>query len=232
MTTRQPPPRRPARPAIHLNCALTARGTLGSGMISCPADWRRVHQLREEHEAVSVGARTWLADEPRLTARPDRLGRAPRRQPDVVVFAGTHLCTVKPDGRRVFVIGAHPPGAAGAIAILAGDHDLVGPLSALHGHGVGSLLVEGGPTLLRSFLEQGLVDRFTIFVRSSRAADAGRALRSALSRWAQRRPHAEGPDAGAPEAPLAFTEEPFGEGFLFASGPSHRPRVAAPRSAE
>ena len=59
-----------ARPFVHLNLALTHDGLLnaadGSRLpISCDVDWRRVHGLREQYDAVAVGAVTWRRDSPR-----------------------------------------------------------------------------------------------------------------------------------------------------------------------
>ena len=44
-------------------------------------------------------------------------------------------------------------------------------LRALAGDGVQSLLLEGGPTLARAFLEAGLVDKLVFFVASRLSGD-------------------------------------------------------------
>jgi len=74
-------------------------------------------------------------------------------------------------------------------------------LKALHDHGIESLFVEGGPTLLRSFFDQGFIDVVTIFVRASTVPAARHAARQSL-----------GP------IPVTFSVRPFGEGFLLESG--------------
>lgn len=48
------------------------------------------------------------------------------------------------------------------------EHDLQGLLKRLYGEGITSLMVEGGPTLLRSFVEQGLYDDVKVEVSSVR----------------------------------------------------------------
>ena len=170
----------PSRPFVHLNFAVDTRGRMGSESggslpISTAEDWRRVHGLREQAQAVAVGGRTWIADRPRLTARADHLGRPPRRQPDRVVFAGGHDCEFVRDPRRTFVIGRQAPPIPGVVFSYCCDHDLAQPLETLSQQGVRSLLVEGGPTLLRSFLGQRCFDRLTLFVRTD-DVDRGLAL--------------------------------------------------------
>ncbi|MBO0883909.1 MAG: dihydrofolate reductase family protein, partial [Mycobacterium sp.] len=62
------------RPFIHLNFAIDQWGRHcgASGkplQVSCGQDWQRVHALREQYDAVAVGAQTWLLDRPRLNVR-------------------------------------------------------------------------------------------------------------------------------------------------------------------
>lgn len=161
-----------SRPFIHINIALAEDGKMAAGSgeslpISCDEDWCRVHRLREDYDAVAVGARTWIRDQPRLTARPERLGREPLRQPDRVIFMGAHRpFVVGPDTRRTFVVGARMPRTAGVSFIQATDHALYRPLEALYRYQIRSMLVEGGLMLLESFLRQECIDRVTAFVRT------------------------------------------------------------------
>ena len=193
------------RPFIHINFA--AEDVSGpeaplahAGNISCHADWRRVHELRERYDAVAVGGRTWNLDRPRLTIRSERLGREQRRQPRRVVFAGSHPCVVSP-GAPAFVVRSSGAADSGAVALAMTSRDLEGPLAALHAHGIDSMLVEGGPTLLRSFLHQGLADAMTVYVRAGTAEAADRGVRDSL---------------GA--LPGDFRVSVFGEGFLLEAG--------------
>ena len=137
-----------------------------------------MHQLRERYDAIAVGARTWIGDRPLLTARRERLGREPRRQPARVIFVGRHACPVAGNGRRTFIVGAVAPGLQDlpddVCFIPADGHDLRSPLAALYAAGLGSLLVEGGPTLLRSFLVQGLFDVVEVYVRNPLPDEARR----------------------------------------------------------
>ncbi len=142
------------RPFIHINFAIDATAAPGHGFaelsVSCAADWQRVHALREQYDAVAVGGRTWEIDRPRLNVRPERLGREPSRQPARVVFAGNKTQISEPD----VVVVSDPV------------HSLSGPLRELHARGIASMLVEGGPTLIRSFLIQGYADQMTVFARA------------------------------------------------------------------
>lgn len=173
------------RPWIHLNFAVCEDGRMSAGgaalPISCQCDWQRVHALRESYDAVAVGAGTWINDRPRLNVRPESLGREPRRQPARVIFAGTRDCCLPPDVRRTFVVGDRTPDSdENAVFIHCPGHGLAAALESLGRHGVSSLLVEGGPTLLSSFVAQGFFDRITVFVRTDSDAAAAQAAGVAL----------------------------------------------------
>jgi GTP cyclohydrolase II/3,4-dihydroxy 2-butanone 4-phosphate synthase/GTP cyclohydrolase II len=170
-----------ARPYVHLNfamCASAAGEPQGSRNVSCAPDWQRVHLLRERYTAVAVGANTWFADQPRLTARAEHLQRPPRRQPHPVVFLGSKTLPPQPGSRRLFVVGANLPRQDGIVAIEAQGHALAAPLAILREMAIDSMLVEGGATLLRSFIAQDVADEITIYVATPSAElAADRALR-------------------------------------------------------
>ncbi|MCW2543872.1 MAG: riboflavin biosynthesis protein ribd, partial [Frankiales bacterium] len=123
-----------------------------------------VHRLRAESDAIVVGIGTVLADDPQLTARPDRghqplrvvldpKGRTPqdaavldRSAPTLVVTNGASFG----DDRTL---------------VLSGDRvDLDDLLKELAARDVVSVLVEGGPTIAGAFLRAGLVDRVIGYV--------------------------------------------------------------------
>jgi 2,5-diamino-6-(ribosylamino)-4(3H)-pyrimidinone 5'-phosphate reductase len=160
------------RPFIHLNFAFDQQGRhCGAGgeplAISCTTDWRRVHALREQYDAVAVGGRTWRLDRPRLNVRADRLGRPPNRQPARVAFLGGHRYEPGALTPPTFVIARSPTELPGSTVIRAPGRGLEQPLGELWRMGVRSMLVEGGPTLLGSFLVQNCFDRMTVFVRGA-----------------------------------------------------------------
>lgn len=105
-----------------------------------------VHRLRSLSDAILVGGRTALLDNPSLTTR-HWPGRSPRR---VVIDTRGDL----PAGLRLF--------PARVFHAATGEwplHDVLGELAA---EGVQSLLVEGGPTLHQAFIDQGLWDEIRV----------------------------------------------------------------------
>jgi diaminohydroxyphosphoribosylaminopyrimidine deaminase / 5-amino-6-(5-phosphoribosylamino)uracil reductase len=137
------------RPFVVLKLALTLDARVfvpgTERWISGPESRRRVHELRAQVDAVAVGMGTARADEPQLTARDVGATRQPRR----------------------LLFGC---GASGDLEVRSGPLDP--ELRALAGEGVQSLLLEGGPTIARSFLEADLVDKLMLFV-APRIAGAG-----------------------------------------------------------
>ena len=136
---------------------------------------RRALLLREEYDAVLVGARTVEADDPLLTRR---LGKAGRRRfrrivldgrlrapasarlfqkPDDVIVA-TALSPEHPRARRLAAHGVEVWSLKGT-----GGVDLPGLLARLAAEGVSGLLVEGGAETLFGFFRAGLVDRVAVF---------------------------------------------------------------------
>ena len=140
---------------------------------------RRVHRLRAASDAVMVGINTVLADDPRLTAR-DKKGVPLERQPlRVVVDTSGRMPLDAPmlgePGRTLVAAGDLDESAAAAlrdagaeVVSLPGDGpsvDLAALMDALASeHGVTSMLVEGGATLLGSLFDLGLVDKVIAFV--------------------------------------------------------------------
>ena len=118
-----------------------------------------------------------------------------------MIFAGSHPCIFARAGSPTYVVGRNLDADNDVVAVAAHRNDLSTPLKALHDHGIESLFVEGGPTLLRSFFDQGFIDVVTIFVRAPTAPAARHAARQSL-----------GP------MPVTFSVRPFGEGFLLESG--------------
>lgn len=145
--------RRSGRPWVTLKLAATMDGRTaapdGSSRWITGVEARAdVHRERSEHDAVLVGAGTVRADDPALTVRdaggPGGVGSSDR-QPLRVVLGSA------PIGARV-----HP------CLELTGDLGQV--LDILGGQGVLSVLVEGGPTVARSFHAAGLVNRYLIYL--------------------------------------------------------------------
>jgi diaminohydroxyphosphoribosylaminopyrimidine deaminase/5-amino-6-(5-phosphoribosylamino)uracil reductase len=131
------------RPFVILKLALTLDGRVvvrDTRWVSGEESRRRVHELRAQVDAVAVGMGTVRADDPQLSARDVDVPRQPRR----LAFGTGPL----PDGSELEL-------RAGA---------LEDELAALAAEGVQSLLLEGGPTLVASFLRADLVDKVLLFV--------------------------------------------------------------------
>lgn len=105
-----------------------------------------VHRLRSRSDAILVGGRTALLDNPSLTTR-HWPGPSPMRV--VIDSHGDLPADLRLFPARVFRVGA------GELPL----QDILGDLAA---EGVQSLLVEGGPTLHQAFLDQGLWDELRV----------------------------------------------------------------------
>jgi diaminohydroxyphosphoribosylaminopyrimidine deaminase/5-amino-6-(5-phosphoribosylamino)uracil reductase len=163
---------RPDRPFVAVKVAASLDGFLAdhagrSQWISGPEAREWAQWLRAGFDAIAVGGRTAVADDPRLTVR----GRVtPRVPPARVVFAGD---LPLPASLRVLRAGGGGPsmvvmrsqaaglgrdlGAGGARVLVADD--LLASLRALAETGIRTILVEGGGRLIGALLDQGLVDR-------------------------------------------------------------------------
>ena len=169
--------KRTGRPFLTLKLALTLDGrcatrTGDSQWITSEESRRRVHEMRDQADAVMVGSGTVLADSPRLTVRlvEPRDGRQPVR----VVLAPEGLAPDQPmlqePGRTIVFTGPEARGAEASEAVevvrlAAGEGrlDLEEVLAELGWRNIMSVLLEGGPTLAGRFLEQGLVDKLVFF---------------------------------------------------------------------
>jgi len=131
------------RPFVTYKVAATLDGRVtvpGSRWVSGEDSRRLVHELRAAADAVAVGMGTVRADNPRLDARDVHAEHQPRR--------------------LAFGRGPLPEGSE--LELRSGD--LPEELEALAEEGVQSLLLEGGPTLAASFLDDDLVDKLLVFV--------------------------------------------------------------------
>lgn len=161
------------RPYITLKWAQTSDGVMGVRpgadgcgrrlMISSLPAWRRAHRLRAQHSAILVGRNTALYDNPSLTTRlvdgpsPLRVvidphGRLPQ---SLSLFDGS-VPTLVAGYRKKSCVAERPN-----VDFLRIDKsgDFLGQLlDGLYSRNVQSVLVEGGATVLRQFLERDLWD--------------------------------------------------------------------------
>lgn len=183
----------PDRPFVIVNMVATVdgRAAIGgrSGPIGGPADTRLFAELRTVPEAIMVGTGTLRAERyGRLVKAPERRERraAAGLAADPVAVLLSRRLDLPWDAplfaepaQRVVVACAHdapggpPPGLAADVELLRLEDASPGPaLRALRArHGVRSVLCEGGPTLNRRLLADGVLDELFLTVGPLISAD-------------------------------------------------------------
>jgi diaminohydroxyphosphoribosylaminopyrimidine deaminase / 5-amino-6-(5-phosphoribosylamino)uracil reductase len=171
------------RPYVFIKAALTLDGNLATASgdakwISSEPSRRIVHQLRDEVQAVMVGAQTVRADNPELTARLAGKGRHPR--PVIVTTdldvpanakviqtpaAGGALlfCTRRASAERVNILRKLGAEVVVVKADRAGHADLAEVMRELGERKIASVLIEGGARLINSALRAGIGDELIFF---------------------------------------------------------------------
>lgn len=166
------------RPFVHLKLATSFDGRISlrnsvSTAISNGTALRRVHEIRNEYDAILIGATTAVVDDPSLT---DRSGR-PRRRPLVRVVLDNRL-RLRTDSVLATTTAAAPtlvftncidPERVKAIAetgvevvpVELGARNLRAVLAELASREIQSILVEGGTEVAGAFIDAKLVDKVT-----------------------------------------------------------------------
>lgn len=173
------------RPFVTLKWAQSADGYIDAPRdagetalhVSTPVSLAAVHKLRAMHDAILVGRRTALLDNPSLNLRYwagraplrlviDRLGELPSSLnlfdgsvPTVVYTAHSFIGKFGKNVQQVELDFSSPV--------------LPQIMSHLHSINVGSLLVEGGRELLQSFIDSSLWDAVRVEVNESLVAGGG-----------------------------------------------------------
>lgn len=166
------------RPWIVLKWAESADGYIGlqgeRTHISGPVAQRLVHRWRAACDAILVGSHTALTDNPKLDTR-RYFGKNPLR---VTVDRSGQLSDhhyFLDDSTLTWIYGPPRPHLALSQTLflpVAGKLDLPTLLQDLYNAGKAILLVEGGATLIRDFIAQGLWDEIRV-IRSANALNAG-----------------------------------------------------------
>jgi diaminohydroxyphosphoribosylaminopyrimidine deaminase / 5-amino-6-(5-phosphoribosylamino)uracil reductase len=171
------------RPAVTLKLAVGADGLMPRGegaaiWITGPDARAHGHLLRARHDAILVGRGTILADNPSLTCRlPGMSCRSPvrvvldrrlRTPPDAKLFDDVMVpvwlvCAadeIHPNAELLHERGAEiVPVTVDAEGLI----DVKDALETLANRGITRILVEGGPSVARAFLEADLVDEVVIY---------------------------------------------------------------------
>jgi 2,5-diamino-6-(ribosylamino)-4(3H)-pyrimidinone 5'-phosphate reductase len=177
------------RPFTFINIAVTADGKMDTferkgSAISSPRDKARVDKLRAGSDAVMVGGRTLLDEDPKLTVKSDAL-RAERvargLSPNPVKVGIVTRADLKTDsnflnfGAARIVIFTTDQTSKAQVEILRSrglevfvhesPHvELKKALYTLKELGVNRLMVEGGGTLNFELLRLGLVDQLSMYI--------------------------------------------------------------------
>lgn len=172
------------RPHVVLKWARTADGFLddhGRPMrISSPSTDVLVHRWRAEEQAILVGGRTVISDDPKLSVRlvegrsPTRiiLDRQANTPPDARAYDGTApaiivsaLPTLPHRAHHII----HPPGLSLEQGIVRLLNDEIGDAAFMARYGlssIASILVEGGGRVLNAFLRSDLWDEARVVTGS------------------------------------------------------------------
>jgi diaminohydroxyphosphoribosylaminopyrimidine deaminase / 5-amino-6-(5-phosphoribosylamino)uracil reductase len=181
------------RPQVLLKLAMSADGKAAAAgrkpvAITGDAARDRVHLLRAQNDAIMVGIGTVLADDPMLTCRlPGMAKYSPVR---VVADSmlrlplGSRLVRSAHETAVWALAGTQAPQQAESDLLTRGVevlrspestdpldlHDALGFLAA---KGVTRLMLEGGPTLARAFIDADLVDEAVLFHAPKAIGDDG-----------------------------------------------------------
>ena len=171
------------RPAVTLKLAVGADGLMPEGhgkptWITGTDARAHAHLLRSRHDVILVGRGTVINDNPALTCRlPGMSCRSPirvvldgrlRTPPDATLFEDIMvpvwlLCAAgieHPNSGLLHDLGAE------IVPVPVDDHgriEVQDALETLSHRGVTSVLVEGGPTVARAFLDADFVDEAVVY---------------------------------------------------------------------
>jgi 2,5-diamino-6-(ribosylamino)-4(3H)-pyrimidinone 5'-phosphate reductase len=177
------------RPFVFINVAMTADGKIDTvarqgATISSPRDKERVDKLRAESDAVMVGGRTLLDEDPKLTVKSEALRseRVARGLPPNPIKVGVVTeADLRADSKflnagpaRVVIFTTYRTSKdrlaalrARGVEVFVHESERVGlekTLQTLQELGIQRLMVEGGATLNFELLRLGVVDEISAYI--------------------------------------------------------------------
>jgi len=177
------------RPFVFINVAMTVDGKIDTfarkgSAISSKRDKKRVDQLRAGADAVMVGGRTLLHEDPKLTVKSEALraervsrGRTPNPAKVGIVTKAeldTHSEFLYEGNARVVIFTTHHTSKdqlaflrSQGVEVFVHDGervDLKQTMLILKELGIERLMVEGGATLNFELIRLGLVDELSAYV--------------------------------------------------------------------
>ncbi|MEC7263879.1 MAG: RibD family protein, partial [Bacteroidota bacterium] len=140
--------------------------------ITNPYSRQLVHQWRSEEQAILVGTRTVLEDNPKLSTR-DWVGKNPIRivlDKDLKIGTGFHVLD---KSVKTMVLTQEKDTSKYIDGIDYEIMDYSKPIASqicnhLHKHSITSVIVEGGAKTLQWFLDEALWDEARVFVGPNR----------------------------------------------------------------
>ena len=159
-------------PEIILNCAASADGKIALPdrkriTLSNEEDFERVHKLRSECDAILVGIGTVIEDNPKLTLRNSNGIKPTRIILDTNFRIPKNSNVLDGESRTIVAVGENTTVKQNPnIEIIncgLKQIDLLELLPKLKAIGINKILVEGGETVMWSFLEKKLFTKLYIF---------------------------------------------------------------------
>ncbi len=163
------------RPYIIINAAMSIDGKLALGTrkqteLSDALDFERVHKLRNSVDAILVGINTVLSDDPRLTVKAQYVSN-PKNPIRIVLDSSLRIpanAKVLDQSARTIIVtteSAMRESMNFEVLRCGRQHiDLKIMLEKLYEMNIKKLMVEGGGTVIYSFLKAGLYDELSLFI--------------------------------------------------------------------
>jgi len=167
------------RPHVIINCAMSLDGKIASQSgkqikISCEEDIKRMYKLRNDSDAVLVGIGTVLSDDPKLTVK-EKYIKNPKQPIRIVLdtYCKTPIdaLVVNDAAKTLVIIGKDcNKKFLNNVKLIKckidkkGLIDLENLIQILKDKGIKKLMVEGGSTVIGSFLKSNLVDDMFVYV--------------------------------------------------------------------
>lgn len=124
-------------------------------ILSTPQDWEAVYAMRQEQDAILIGAETLRRDNPSLKLVPTRvvISRTGNLDPTMRFF-------IVGDAKRIVFTEQPNPNLEAVAEVIVCREGITARRIAteLERRGINRLLVEGGAQTLRLFLDEGLAD--------------------------------------------------------------------------
>jgi 2,5-diamino-6-(ribosylamino)-4(3H)-pyrimidinone 5'-phosphate reductase len=167
------------RPYVFINCAMSVDGKIASPSgkqmrISCDEDIKRMYELRNDADAVLVGIRTILSDDPKLTVK-EKYVKNPKQPIRVVLDTNCRTpinALVVNDTAKTIIFTSKECNKnfsknVEIIRCKTKQDGLIGleeVMKYLTDHDIKKLMVEGGRTVISNFLTSGFVDDMFVYV--------------------------------------------------------------------